>query len=68
MMPIQSVMKAKPQDRTIDTARLDDRSRIPLPKLVKEELGLEAATKEAPGSLVIFKVNAQGQVYIEKLP
>lgn len=52
----------------IDTARLDERSRIPLPKLVKESLDLEPKSKTNPGSLVGFYEGEDGKIYVEKMP
>jgi bifunctional DNA-binding transcriptional regulator/antitoxin component of YhaV-PrlF toxin-antitoxin module len=53
--------------KTIDTARLDDKGRVTIPKLVKESLDLTATTKEKPGSLIRFVDDGKGRVYIERL-
>jgi len=53
--------------KTIDTARLDDKGRVTLPRLVKEILDLTPTTKEKPGSLIRFVDDGKGRVYIERL-
>jgi bifunctional DNA-binding transcriptional regulator/antitoxin component of YhaV-PrlF toxin-antitoxin module len=52
---------------TIDTARMDERSRIAIPKLVKDALDLTPSSKDAPGSLIAFKKDEDGRVFIERL-
>lgn len=54
---------------TIETSRLDDKSRVIVPKQVKEILGLSSANraKGERGDLVVFKKDAEGRIILEKV-
>jgi len=55
--------------QTLDTSRLDEKGRVIIPKAIREELGLIPADKAKGerGSMVVFKKDDKGRIYIEKI-